>query len=189
MAQEFLIALGSNLGSERGGPSDTLAAALQAMTDRGIALRRVSRFYATPCFPVGTGPDYVNACAVVRDHENASDPRKFLQKLHEIERDFGRERVQRWGSRTLDLDLVAMDDAVLPDARTWADWRDLPPEDQISRAPDQLILPHPRLQERAFVLVPLADVAAGWTHPILRQTVAQMRDSLPLPLRLEPVPL
>lgn len=90
----------------------------------------------------------------------------------------GRERGTRWGQRTLDLDLLAMGDLVLPDAQVYAHWRDLPLEDQARRAPEQLILPHPRLQDRAFVLVPLSDVAPDWRHPVLGRTVLEMRDAL-----------
>jgi 2-amino-4-hydroxy-6-hydroxymethyldihydropteridine diphosphokinase len=81
--------------------------------------------------------------------------------------------------RTLDLDLLALGDSVLPDAATQEHWRNLPLADQKRLAPDGLILPHPRLQDRAFVLVPLADVAPDWRHPLTGQTVAAMTASLP----------
>ena len=64
-------------------------------------------------------------------------------------------------------------------------WRGLTPEAQQSRAPDRLILPHPRLHERAFVLVPLADVAPDWVHPVLGRSVQQMLDDLPQAARDE----
>ena len=109
--------------------------------------------------------------------------------LHEIESRFGRTRDVRWGRRTLDLDLLATGDAVIPDAKTHAQWRDLPLEQQMRETPKELILPHPRIHERAFVLVPLADVAPDWRHPIFGKTVLEMRDALPKEALDELVPL
>ncbi len=171
-----LVALGANLTSWAGTPDRTLRAALGALGDSGLTIAAVSPFFATPCFPAGTGPDYVNAAAVVT---GAVGPQALLTTLHAVEAEFGRERAQRWGRRVLDLDLIAFGDTVLPDARTQAQWRNLPLEDQMTRAPDTLILPHPRVQDRAFVLIPLARIAPDWTHPILGQTVQEMADALP----------
>ncbi len=79
----------------------------------------------------------------------------------------------------MDIDLLAVGDQILPDRTTHTEWRKLELKDQISRPPDQLILPHPRLQDRSFVLIPLADVAPDWVHPILGKTAAQMLADLP----------
>lgn len=170
-----LIGLGANEPAGDSAPAQTLVAALNMLPESRIEIDRISRLYRTPCFPVGAGPDYVNAAAALRVK---IPPDALLARLHEIEASFGRTRQERWGNRVLDLDLLAFGDAVLPDPATQQHWRDLPPEDRRSRAPDQLIVPHPRLQDRAFVLIPLLDVAPDWHHPVMAQTVRQMCDDL-----------
>ncbi len=174
----IFVALGANLPFETLTPEATLRSAVAALSAEGLELVTLSRFFATPCFPAGAGPDYVNAAAVL-DGGGESDLASTLARLHAVEARFGRKRAQRWGMRTLDIDLLAMGDSVLPDVATQDRWRNLPPDAQIGTTPDQLILPHPRLQDRAFVLVPLADVAPGWVHPCTGLTVLQMLEALP----------
>ncbi len=173
---DYHVALGANLPSGEGSPIETLKAALDLLSrSEMMSVVSVSAFYRTPCFPPGTGPDYVNAAAHLR---STLAPQEVLAALHEIEARFGRERKERWGMRTLDLDLIAAGDAVLPDLETHDRWRTLAPESQKSAAPDNLILPHPRVQDRAFVLVPLRDIAAEWVHPVLNRTVEEMCSAL-----------
>ena len=180
------VALGANLKFESHPPELTLGHAIQALAARGVAIRAMSRFYATPCFPAGAGPDYVNAAILI---ETDAAPQEILHQLHEVEARFGRERVQRWGMRTLDMDLIFAGGRVAPDLDTFRAWHALEPQTQARSAPDRLILPHPRLQDRAFALVPLADIAPEWRHPVLGKSVREMLAALPEQERAEVVPI
>ncbi|MBB1491993.1 MULTISPECIES: 2-amino-4-hydroxy-6-hydroxymethyldihydropteridine diphosphokinase [unclassified Paracoccus (in: a-proteobacteria)] len=177
MQKLVLVAIGANLFSSTGCPAETLRNALRAMPAEGLAVRRLSRFWRTPAHPPGSGPNYINGAATLAsDHDAAGT----LEALHRIEARFGRLRDGgRWQSRTIDLDLLAVGDTVLPDAATQDGWRNLAPEAQARLSPRTLILPHPRLQDRGFVLAPLAEIAPAWRHPRTGLTVARMLADLP----------
>jgi 2-amino-4-hydroxy-6-hydroxymethyldihydropteridine diphosphokinase len=181
-----LVALGSNATISGIPPKDRLNDALTTLEDGSVKIRKTSRFYKTPCFPPGAGPDYVNAAIAVETSLSASEVLSFL---HRIEAGAGRLRDLRWGARTLDLDLIAQGASVLPDRATFEVWRDLPLARQQSEAPDTLVLPHPRLQDRAFVLIPLCDVAPDWRHPVSGLSVREMVDALPAADKNAIVPL
>lgn len=171
----LIICLGANLPSKAGTPAQTFVAVISGLAAHGMDVRAVSRFYETPCFPAGAGPDYVNAALVA---ETRLDPKAVLAQLHELECTYGRNRATRWAQRTLDMDLIAYDDVIVPDRSVLRDWMRMPVETQQIAVPDRLILPHPRMQDRPFVLVPVCDVAADWRHPVLGQTVWSLRDAL-----------
>lgn len=141
------IALGSNQGDSR----SILEGALETLAKtEGITPNRHSSWYRTA--PVGPPqPDYLNGCALIRVDLS---PEQLLQTLLDIEQQFGRTRTQHWGPRTLDLDLLLYDNAIV-------------------NTPT-LELPHPRMRERAFVLVPLAEIAPEWSEPVSGLTIATL---------------
>ena len=149
--QQAAIALGSNLGDCRA----TLEGALAALdADPDVRLLRRSAWYRSA--PVGPPqPDYLNGCAVLAV---SLTPEGLLDRLQATEARFGRVRAERWGPRTLDLDLILFGDLILSGER--------------------LQIPHPRLQERAFVLVPLAEIAPDWIEPHTGRTVAALARAL-----------
>lgn len=170
-----LLALGSNATPESSSNAALLMQVAASIKDEVVVTLRMSRIYLTPAFPAGSGPDYANACIAV---ESSHSPQQMLAIAHRIEADMGRERKERWGQRVIDIDLLATDQQVLPDSETLREWMDLPLERQMREAPEQLILPHPRMHERGFVLVPLADVAPDWVHPLTGQSVQAMLQGL-----------
>lgn len=180
-----LIALGSNENSVWGNARQTVEAAIERVSHLACSTPNCSKLYATPAFPAGSGPAFVNAVVAL---ETELDAQEMLAALHRIEAAAGRTRATRWGQRTLDLDLLAMDGQVQPDIETFEIWRNLPLADQVSKAPDTLVLPHPRMQDRAFVLVPLDDVAPDWMHPVLGLTVRALCARLPAQDRASVVP-
>ncbi|WP_371170350.1 2-amino-4-hydroxy-6-hydroxymethyldihydropteridine diphosphokinase [Aliiroseovarius sp. 2305UL8-7] len=172
---KVLVSLGSNATSALADSAKLLSDAIGHIATQGFRITKSSGYYSTPCFPAGAGPDFVNAAIEI---ESDKPPHAVLEFLHEVEAHFGRERPSRWAPRSLDLDLIAYGDTVLPSKAKLKEWMALPLEVQKRDAPDELILPHPRMHERSFVLIPLIDIAPDWEHPILAKTVRELADQL-----------
>ncbi|MDZ7905093.1 MAG: 2-amino-4-hydroxy-6-hydroxymethyldihydropteridine diphosphokinase [Cypionkella sp.] len=172
-----LIALGGNAPHLGMTPQGVQIAAMADLEAAGFVIKNRSKFYRTAAFPLGSGPDYVNS-ALQLDVGQGMTAAQVLARMAAIELSYGRTRSQRWGGRTLDLDLLALEDQILPDIAGFRAWADLDTVAAAQVAPSDLILPHPRLHERAFVLVPLLDIAPDWRHPIFGKTVRQMHDAL-----------
>lgn len=136
-----------------------MMAALAALETKGIGILKRSRWYESAPVPASDQPWFINGVVSII---TSSNPYNLMKLTQEIETDFGRTRIAPNAARPLDLDLLAYGDLVI----------DRP-------GPDGLILPHPRLAERAFVLLPWAEISPHWRHPVTGKTVAAMVAELP----------
>lgn len=150
MSRAF-IALGSNLGDK----DVNLKRAIDLMQEKGLKLESVSSFMKTMPYGVTDQPDFVNAVACI---ETDLSPEKLLQLLLNIEQEMGRVRLRHWGERNIDLDLLLYDDLIYQS--------------------NSLVLPHPDMQNRLFVLQPLAEIAAEKIHPVLNKSIEMLLKSL-----------
>ena len=145
------IALGSNLGDKE----KNLRRALLLLTQQGVEAVRVSSFLSTEPYGVTDQPQFLNAVACVR---TSLAPLALLDVLLATELAMGRVRLRHWGERNIDLDLLLYEDVVLNTPR--------------------LRLPHPDMQNRDFVLLPLAEIAPELKHPTLQKTIYELKENL-----------
>lgn len=150
----YALALGSNRRSRHGSPVETLRAALAELEPVAA-----SRIRATPALGPA-GRSFANAAAIV---ESGLEPPELLARAKEIERAFGRRGGRKWGPRVLDIDLL------LWSGGPWAE--------------AGLIVPHPEMRRRAFVLEPLAEIAPHWRDPLTGASVRQLLHRLQRPTR------
>ena len=146
-AHTAYVALGSNLGDKEA----NLRRALELVQQRGVEVVKTSSFICTEPYGVTDQPQFLNGVCEVR---TSLEPLELLQTLLEIEQEMGRVRLRHWGERNIDLDLLLYEDVVM----------DTP----------ELILPHPDMQNRDFVLLPLAEIAPELVHPILQKSIEEL---------------
>ena len=167
----ILVALGANLPTARHGtPAEGLEAALPALAEHGIRTVVRSRWYRSAPMPPATGQWFVNGVVRV---ETTLDPVPLMQGLLAVEAAFGRRRSAAGAPRPLDLDLLDYDSKVIDRAG--------------DRSGPALVLPHPRLAERAFVLAPLVEVAPDWRHPVTGATAASLLAAVAAEQSVEPL--
>lgn len=145
------IALGSNLGDK----AANLGQAVKLLQAKGLQIKAVSNFFQTEPYGVTDQPEFINAAACV---ETSLPPEALLKLLLDTELEMGRVRLRHWGERNIDLDLLLYDDLIYHS--------------------DKLTLPHPDMQNRLFVLQPLAEIAAEKIHPVYKKSIQTLLKSL-----------
>ena len=160
---QTLVGLGGNCPGPWGTPADTLKRALRELGQAGVTVTAVSPFYETAAVGRAGQPPYVNAVALV---DTAMPPEALLRRLKQIERAAGRRGGSPWGARTLDMDILDYKGRV-------RNWRGGKPR-FVRPGPRPLVLPHPWIEKRPFVLRPLLDVAPDWRHPVTKRTAKEL---------------
>lgn len=152
------------LGSNEGDRVATLNQAIKLMEEAGVIIRSRSLLYQTAAWGLTEQPDFLNMAIYAETELTAVD---LLQVIGEIEVELGRQREVKWGQRTLDIDIIFFNEDIV----NFAD----------------LTIPHPHMQDRRFVLMPMAEIVPDWQHPVLHKSVAELLEECPDKLPVIPV--
>lgn len=156
----IILGLGGNLTCETfGPPRTTCGAALQILETRGIRIMHRSKWYESAPVPMSDQPWYVNGVVGI---ETSFAPEALVNEVLDVEAELGRRRTITNAARTIDIDVIAYDEIVIDGA-----------------TPDQVAIPHPRMHSRAFVLLPLAEIAPDWQHPKHAESLSDLIEALP----------
>ncbi len=162
----IFVGIGSNLPSNiYGPPQANCEAAVEILEEKNVHILERARWYESAPVPVSNQPWFVNGVVTV---STTHSPQSLLDLLHDIEHTFGRVRRVRNEARILDLDLIAYDDLVI-------------------EGMEGPVLPHPRLHERAFVLLPMRELAPEWVHPVLETGIGELVSGLPANQKIRPL--
>jgi 2-amino-4-hydroxy-6-hydroxymethyldihydropteridine diphosphokinase len=163
----IIVGLGANLPSQYGAPRTACGAALELLEGSGIKIIARSPWYESAPVPISDQPWYVNGVIII---DSKLPPAVILEHLLEIEAGMGRQRGVRNAARIIDLDLLAYGETITETGQNEPD------------------IPHPRLHQRAFVVLPLRDLLPNWRHPASGQTVNKMATALPPNQSIRPMP-
>jgi 2-amino-4-hydroxy-6-hydroxymethyldihydropteridine diphosphokinase len=159
MSKGIYILLGSNLGNRE----QNLGSALDKIASGVGRILAQSSLYQSEPWGISQQPQFLNLVAEINSR---NDPQQVLHKLLAIETELGRERFEKWGPRTIDLDILFFNDRVIQT--------------------ENLIVPHPGLTMRRFALVPLCEIAPNFFHPLLEKTCQQLLKECTDPLKVSP---
>lgn len=154
------LSLGGNQGDRR----HLLDEAVKLIESKAGNIIKQSAYYETKAWGLEDQPDFLNICLCL---ETDYTPRQLLISLQAIEQDLHRQRTQKWGPRTIDIDILFYNDDIVQD--------------------EYLSIPHPYVSQRMFVLLPLAEIAPGLKHPVLHKTVAELQRVCPDDLEVRAV--
>lgn len=156
----IILGLGGNLTCETfGSPRTTCGVALQMLEARGIAVTGRSKWYESAPVPISDQPWYVNGIVSVETHLT---PESLVKEVFDVETELGRRRTVANAARTIDIDVIAYNDVTIE-----------------GTTPDEVAIPHPRMHTRAFVLLPLTEIAPNWQHPNRTESLPELVAALP----------